>query len=86
MITPQRTQLTLATVRRLGLCCPDMRSPANREACVVDIARFDALARRLGTSPSRRNVIAALTGGMLAIVPLWRYSDDTAARKKHKEK
>ena len=52
----------------------------------MDIARFSTLARRLGTSPSRREVLAALTGGVLAVVPLWGHGVDTAAKKKHKKK
>jgi len=46
----------------------------------MDATRFDALARAVGTSPDRRDLLKAATGGALGLVGLSALSDRALAR------
>ena len=51
----------------------------------VDVKRFDDLACTLGAGASRRGMLSGLTGGLLAVVSLWRSGEDAAAKKRRKK-
>jgi hypothetical protein len=52
----------------------------------MDPQRFDALSRALVSGTSRRLVLTALTGGLLARLPLTGGSEEAQAKKKKKKK
>jgi hypothetical protein len=52
----------------------------------MDCARFDTLTRSLTGGSSRRRLLAGLTSGLLALVPLGSGSFDATAKKKGKRK
>ena len=52
----------------------------------MDADRFDTLVRSVSTAASRRGVVAALAGSLLATLPLLFGSSEVAAKKKRKKK
>jgi hypothetical protein len=52
----------------------------------MDTNRFDALARVVGTSPDRRDLLKAATGGALSLVGLSALTDRALARDCNKDK
>ena len=52
----------------------------------MDANRFDSLARVVGSSPDRRGLLKAATGGALGLVGRSTLTDQALAKKRHCQK